>query len=1236
MVVVMPYFPKDLKRVLKSTRKHGEVFQDARAVRVMYHLLLAVRHLKAHAIVHRDIKLDNVLLANVGMEEEAAVLTDFGMCFDLKKHDIRDFRVMMPYDGFRRGGAPIALAPEITLPKPGPDVHLNYSKNDEWAVGMIAHEILSKEDTATPFEDMEHPATYSDAGYSAASISEPCRPLVAGLLKVDPAERLDAAEASRQAKKLQGECELAELLDAGSEYTAGALGRMNAALERSLQKETALWAELKAQRDACAEAASAALRAALFESSLPVVRDLLALYGEDKAHIVPQEAFATLEQRCSTMLEIESLQSRVASLTPEKEALAAQVQELQAELGDLATLDAEKGSWAAERAQLTAQVQALEAQIRAGGGAAAAAPAAEGPVIKITTKARFGWSRNVAFDVVNHSAAPIVVKSVWGRSDESSPVTDIRVLTRAGEVTPSHGESESGWDEVGTDGRFGTDSSEVHIRPVRVEPGATQGFCISTRRGRFINTPDERIAAKDDHVTIVGRGWNDCQGLGALFSKHFTLSGAVGYSVAGAQPGAPPGTEWTVSGAGSPEANGHYRKVTLPSYSGVQPFTNGRVAMFRWQRQHWVLSDLGSDLDNFDESRWLYKVPSSADSPPTSGWSAVGGRAPAPNVATPQSGPGAAVGGPLRFTKFGGELGDYVSADGATVGPNDSGEWYTAVCADSPMSAGVHQAEFGIDDEYFRLGVCDVSYDPSTHNRIACRERGMAWAYSPSRGMLEHNSDTTSWTGMTGARGGDTIQLTLDCAAGTLTVAKNGARMGVMCSDLAGKTLCWCATVGCGCKVTLRGTAAGAGAVAVAASSFDITGAAWPDVNGLYEIDATRDGVPSYRKGSSHQTMTRREGSWWIDYNHGGSPYYSIRSAADVPPAAGWGSDGCQSHSEQSSLPVRVMPHGAPPAALPMASSEDITSRCTVTASSREGSASKALHTNSGYWTSNGSRGEHWLELHPPQGGCITKVEFVTMSEGSYSPSTVEIQTRQAGRSGLGPTTRFDISDPREAGQHVTVFQGAAQAVRFFVKACADAGCDTRVGGLRVFGAAANPTSRSLVEEAAWRWLIKHGHRPVGLSASWCRRMRDMEVRTVRRMRDMEVRIRRMRDMEGGIERDMEVRAVWLEAGLQEEHHQQLLDFARDESTHGGGLTVRTGECVYTKATPHGWRHGDAVWHDSAKRMTFPEDLPKKQRQLVQQEARRLGLQTFSAHSHVRRKNWEFKGSGPRTIVITK
>lgn len=137
LIVVMPFLPKDLKAAVQSVRRHGEDFTDIRAARIIYQLLLAVRHLKTHRIVHRDIKLDNILLANVSTGQENAVLTDFGMCFDLRRNRVKDFRVMMPYDGFRRGGAPIALAPEVTLPVPGPGVFLDYSKNDEWAVGMV-------------------------------------------------------------------------------------------------------------------------------------------------------------------------------------------------------------------------------------------------------------------------------------------------------------------------------------------------------------------------------------------------------------------------------------------------------------------------------------------------------------------------------------------------------------------------------------------------------------------------------------------------------------------------------------------------------------------------------------------------------------------------------------------------------------------------------------------------------------------------------------------------------------------------------------------------------------------------------------------------------------------------------------------------------------------------------------------------------------------------------------------
>ena len=142
-----------------------------------------------------------MLLANPGTEHEAAVLTDFGMCFDLVKNGVQNHRVMMPYDGFRRGGAPIALAPEITLPKPGPGVFLDYSKNDEWAVGMVAHELLSEGGEA-PFPDLEHPASYSDRAYQHASIPERCRPLSSGLLKLEPKDRLGAAEGAQRAKQL--------------------------------------------------------------------------------------------------------------------------------------------------------------------------------------------------------------------------------------------------------------------------------------------------------------------------------------------------------------------------------------------------------------------------------------------------------------------------------------------------------------------------------------------------------------------------------------------------------------------------------------------------------------------------------------------------------------------------------------------------------------------------------------------------------------------------------------------------------------------------------------------------------------------------------------------------------------------------------------------------------------------------------------------------------------------------
>ena len=79
---------------------------------------------------------------------------------------------------------------------------------------------------------------------------------------------------------------------------------------------------------------------------------------------------------------------------------------------------------------------------------------------------------------------------------------------------------------------------------------------------------------------------------------------------------------------------------------------------------------------------------------------------------------------------------------------------------------------------------------------------------------------------------------------------------------------------------------------------FIVQGSGYGDsVNGVYEVDMAaglRDGVQCYRHTNptnKEKTITRKDGVWWIDFNHGGCPYHCVRSAADTPPEDGWCSD---------------------------------------------------------------------------------------------------------------------------------------------------------------------------------------------------------------------------------------------------------------------------------------------------------------------------------------------------------
>jgi hypothetical protein len=50
------------------------------------------------------------------------------------------------------------------------------------------------------------------------------------------------------------------------------------------------------------------------------------------------------------------------------------------------------------------------------------------------------------------------------------------------------------------------------------------------------------------------------------------------------------------------------------------------------------------------------------------------------------------------------------------------------------------------------------------------------------------------WQGQQGFGTGDVVGLLLDCDAGTLTVKKNGVRLGVAATGLTGE-LCWAASM---------------------------------------------------------------------------------------------------------------------------------------------------------------------------------------------------------------------------------------------------------------------------------------------------------------------------------------------------------------------------------------------------------------------------------------------------------
>jgi len=148
-------------------------YSEAQAAAVVAQVLEAVDHLHANGIVHRDIKLENIIFEDHASDKVR--LIDFGLA-------CRWERGMRPLT--RRCGTPFYMAPEV--------LNNSYtSQADLWCIGIMAHEMLTNELPALDFWTRQ--PILSDR---LESCSPAAKSLVRGLL-TEASSRMTASEALR-------------------------------------------------------------------------------------------------------------------------------------------------------------------------------------------------------------------------------------------------------------------------------------------------------------------------------------------------------------------------------------------------------------------------------------------------------------------------------------------------------------------------------------------------------------------------------------------------------------------------------------------------------------------------------------------------------------------------------------------------------------------------------------------------------------------------------------------------------------------------------------------------------------------------------------------------------------------------------------------------------------------------------------------------------------------------------
>ena len=157
-------------------------------------LLDGLVYLHSKGIVHRDLKLENLMLSKAGNITQGLKIVDFGLA-----------RFGGPFDEDDMCGTPLYVAPEV-VGAPGPN-GVKGAKGvtiavDMWAAGIILYMLLSG---AAPFSHADDMQLFSLIRRGNLSFKDPCwtpvsaagKELIKSLIVVKAAERLSAPDARK-------------------------------------------------------------------------------------------------------------------------------------------------------------------------------------------------------------------------------------------------------------------------------------------------------------------------------------------------------------------------------------------------------------------------------------------------------------------------------------------------------------------------------------------------------------------------------------------------------------------------------------------------------------------------------------------------------------------------------------------------------------------------------------------------------------------------------------------------------------------------------------------------------------------------------------------------------------------------------------------------------------------------------------------------------------------------------